>query len=93
MNHAAPVNFVRLTDAAVAVLPLATTHAELDEWWKESQSWIRSIKENAPEQYARLVEAGKAHREKLNKGAVGSSVVRRIGGSSDRWSRPRPPAG
>lgn len=59
------MNYAKLTDAAVAVLPLARTDAELDDWWKESQAWIRRLKANAPDQYARLVEAGKAHRAKL----------------------------
>jgi hypothetical protein len=80
------VNAAALVDIAIAVLPLARSDEELDEWWKANQSWIPDIKASAPAEYSRLIEAGKAHRKALSREA-GSLGARRIGGSSDRWSQ------
>jgi predicted phosphoadenosine phosphosulfate sulfurtransferase len=59
MNHAA------LVSVGIAALTFAKTDEELDRWLKDNMPWIRTIRARAPEEYDRLVAAGKAHRARL----------------------------
>jgi hypothetical protein len=80
------VNAAALVNIAIAVLPLARSDAELDQWREDNRPWILKLKTEAPADFARLMAAGAAHRKALSRDR-GSLGARRIGGSSDRWSQ------
>ena len=59
------MTYAELVSVAICTLTLARSNEELDQWWRLNLTWIQPLKTANADQYARLIEACRETRARV----------------------------